>query len=99
MSILILFIVHSILLWVLFIAVEVKHIGGKPLMFVGAIVDFTYNVIWGSLMFFQIPREVFFSQRVSKNKYLDGYRGKLARFICTHLLNRFLPNHCKDNNG
>ena len=89
------FLAHSIILFVLFILVEVKQIGGKSLLAIGALVDIAYNLVWATLLFWQWPREVFFTQRVSKNKLLNGYRGKLASFICTNLLNRFLPNHCK----
>ena len=94
--ILTIFILHSILLFILFILVEVKKVGGKPLLAIGALVDISYNWTWAILMFLQIPRELFFSQRVNKNKSLPCFRGSLARFICTNILNRFLPNHCKE---
>ena len=84
------FVAHSIILFVLFILVEVKQVGGRPLLFIGALVDISYNLLWATILFWQWPHEAFFTQRVSKNKLLNGYRGKLASFICTHLLNRFL---------
>ena len=87
--------IHAILLFILFILVEVKKLGGKPLLLLGALVDMSFNMIWACLLFMQLPHEVFFTQRVSKNRSLLGWRGKLAQFICTNILNRFLPNHCK----
>ena len=86
---------HAILLFILFILVEVKKIGGKPLMLIGALVDMSFNLTWASLLFLQLPHQVFFSQRVSKNQLLAGWRGKLAQLICKRILNRFLPNHCQ----
>ena len=89
------FVVHAILLFIFFILVEVKKVGGKPLMLVGALIDISFNITWACLLFMQLPHEVFFSQRVSKNQLLDGWRGKLAQLICKQILNRFLPNHCQ----
>ena len=88
-------VIHAVLLFILFILVEVKKVGGKPLMLIGALVDASFNFTWATLLFMQLPHEVFFSQRVSKNRVLLGWRGKLALFICNNILNRFLPNHCK----
>ena len=88
-------ILHAILLFILFILVEVKKFGGKPLMLFGALVDMSFNLTWASLLFLQLPREIFFSQRVSKNQLLIGWRSKLAQLICKQILNRFLPNHCQ----
>ncbi len=92
--ILTIFIFHCILLTILFYLVVVKKVGGKPLMLFGAIVDITFNLTWATIIFWQWPDETFFTQRVSKNKSLTGYRGKLATIICNQL-NKYAPNHCK----
>ena len=85
---------HAILLFSLFLLVEVKKLGGKPLLLLGALVDISFNLTWATLLFWQFPHELMFSQRVSKNRALPCYRGRLARFIC-NILNRFLADHCK----
>ena len=90
---------HAILLFSLFLLVEVKKLGGKPLLLIGALVDISFNLTWATLLFWQIPHETFFSQRVSNNKNLAGsklnlYRAWLASFIC-NVLNHYLPSHCK----
>ena len=87
-------IIHALLLALLFYLILVKKVGGKPLMLIGAIVDITFNLTWATLIFWQWPDETFFTQRVSKNKILGGYRGKLATIICNQL-NKYAPNHCK----
>lgn len=85
---------HAILLFSLFLLV-VKRVGGKPLLLIGALVDISFNWVWGTLLFMQIPRELFFSQRIIKNTALPCWRGKLAQLIC-NVLNHFLADHCKE---
>lgn len=66
-----------------------------PIVFVGVIVDITFNFFLGSILFFDMPKEATLSQRVSRLKKGDGWRATLARWVCDSLLDPFqIGGHC-----
>lgn len=70
---------------------------GYPWLIVGYVIDVLFNAVIGSLLFFELPRELLFTARVSRLNDCDGWRGRLARWICTQLLDPFDPDgkHCQ----
>ena len=68
---------------------------GKQVLFIGALLDFTLNIMM-TIPFMQVPRELVLTDRLKRNISDPGYRGKLSRWICKELLNRFDPTgkHC-----
>ena len=68
---------------------------GRQVLFVGFMFDFTLNMLM-TIPFMQAPRELVLTSRLKRNMSDTGYRGKLARWICTELLDRFDPSgkHC-----
>jgi hypothetical protein len=69
---------------------------GYPWLVVGLVVDVLFNLIVGSIMFLEPPRELLFTSRVSRLNDQRGWRGALARWVCKELLDPFDPagRHC-----
>lgn len=67
-----------------------------PLVVVGVLADFVYNVVVGSILFLEPPREWLLTTRLKRHLGEDGYKGNLARWVCRHLLDPFDPKgtHC-----
>lgn len=61
---------------------------------IGFPIDLVVNQTWFGLIFWETPKELTLTQRVSRLKNTGGYRGKLASAICK-LLNHFQEGHCK----
>lgn len=58
------------------------------------ILDFIFNLIIGSLIFLELPREFMFTDRCSRHMHEMGRRGRIARWFCNSWLNPFDENHC-----
>lgn len=54
--------------------------------------DFLLNVIHGSLILFDIPRETTLTARLKRHKFDDGWRGDITRWLAGHLLDPFDPD-------
>ena len=67
-----------------------------PLAFLGVLTDFIYNVIVGTLMFLEIPKEWLLTKRLQRHLNEESWRGGLSRWLCTYLLDPFDPkgSHC-----
>lgn len=64
---------------------------------VGLPLDIIFNLIVGTVLFLELPRELLFTARLKRNKQNKGYRRKLAHWFCEHMLNQFDPSpkgHC-----
>lgn len=59
------------------------------------LVDVAFNVTAGSVLFLRVPHELTFTKRCDESLPDPGWRGKLARFVCSKFLNPFDPDHCK----
>jgi hypothetical protein len=70
---------------------------GYPWLAVGLVVDAVFNAVIGTVLFVEPPREVLFTSRVSRHACGAGWRARLARWICSELLDPFDPagRHCK----
>jgi len=71
---------------------------GYPWLAIGLVADVLFNVIVGSLLFLEPPRELLFTSRVSRLNDSNSWRGKLARWFCRELLDPFDPDsdgHCR----
>lgn len=97
--------------WLLFLAVmslyrayKLKTIGklafylGYPAVIVGALIDVIFNVLIGTVLFLDWPREWLFTQRLIRYKiaYFD-WRNRIAVYICEELLDPFDigQGHCQ----
>ena len=68
---------------------------GYPLLVIGIILDTLLNVIVGTIIFVEFPREFLLTPRLDRwGREDDGYRGKFARFVCKYMLNPFDEGHC-----
>lgn len=69
---------------------------GYPWLAVGLLLDVVFNVVVGSLLFAELPREFLFTTRVSRLNDRPGRRGDLARWFCSQLLDPFdAGGHCR----
>lgn len=100
----------GIVTWTLYLAImrlsQVKKAGQLPaaalpfayvVLGVGYFLDFLFNLV-ASVLFLEFPREWIFSPRVIRHKDSPTWRGRLARWFCTTLLDPFDPTgcHCRD---
>lgn len=70
---------------------------GYPWLALGLAVDAVFNAVHGTVLFAELPREVLFTSRVTRLSARADWRGRLARWICTQLLDPFDPagRHCR----
>ena len=69
---------------------------GYQVLFIGYPLDIILNVIIGSVLFLELPKDPMFTSRVSRWYNDTGWRGKQARFWCHHFLDPFESDlrHC-----
>jgi len=90
----VLYIFNPITLLILYIAyTKSSGLLKKLITVIGGIIDIVVNVTWFTVIFFESPKELLLTKRVSRLKNSNGYRGYLAKLICK-LLNYFEENHC-----
>lgn len=66
-----------------------------PWAVVGILLDAVFNVLAGTAMFLELPRELLFSARVQRHHWhSDGWRKRLAMFWAKQL-NAVDPTHIK----
>lgn len=94
------------LLWVLYLAYSALDYCWKelpiatkvlavPVLLAGVIVDITFNIFLGSVLFLDLPKEATLSQRMSRLKKGGGWRAIFAQWACASLLDPFQINgHC-----
>ncbi len=70
---------------------------GYPWLAVMLIFDFFFNITAGTIIFLDIPRDVLFTQRLSRMLKRTGWRFNTAHYICSRYLDRFDPDgmHCR----
>lgn len=68
---------------------------GYPWLAVGLLLDVIFNAVVGTLAFLEPPREWLFTSRVSRWNDRPGWRGDLARWFCSELLDPFDAGHCR----
>lgn len=70
-----------------------------PWAVLGLVLDAVFNVLAGTLMFFEVPRETLFSSRVERHfRHSDGWRNRLAVFWAKQL-NAIDPIHITPPKG
>lgn len=71
---------------------------GAPMLYIGLLIDFLYNVTVCTILFLELPRELLVTSRVSRHKFQgQGFRKELATWICVNMLDPYDPAgcHCK----
>lgn len=61
------------------------------------LLDVYYNIIWGTLLFLDPPRELLLTSRLKRYRMTAKtahWRWKIATFICVKMLNPFDADHC-----
>lgn len=98
--------------WLLYLASVSLYRNGKPdlpllikpfalvVTVFGTFFNWVLNIVLGTLMFLELPKELYFSARVGRHKkHSSGWRNKLAMFFCGKLLNPFDQDHCEKSIG
>ena len=67
---------------------------GLPPLVVGVILDALVNIVVCTVVLSELPREWLVTDRLKRHKAAGGWRGKVAAWICEHLLNAFDPDGC-----
>lgn len=70
---------------------------GYPILILGALLDLIVNVLLMTLVFNEWPQELLVTKRLERHvKAKQGWRSKLAYWICHNFLNAFDPSgdHC-----
>lgn len=69
---------------------------GYPWLIFFMLVDVLFNIVIGTVIFLELPRELLFTSRVSRLNDRGGWRGGLAKWFCRELLDPFDPSgrHC-----
>jgi len=66
-----------------------------PAAIIGIALDVAVNMIVGTVMFIDPPREWMFTTRLKRMKKSGSpWRRRIAYWICEHALNQFQRNHC-----
>lgn len=70
---------------------------GYPALYVGLTLDLLTNVVVCSVLFVEFPRELLVTSRLSRHSKSADWRGTVARWICSNLLDPLDPSgcHCK----
>jgi hypothetical protein len=68
------------------------RIFGAPPALLAYLLDVALNWTICTALFFDWPRERTITERL--HRYRFGWRGRVARWVCGHLLNPFDPDHC-----
>ncbi len=105
--------IHTLGLWFIYRAVmwlkrgetALRRKGGIVLIVawffvaIAYVLDMAYTLIWGTLMFLDLPRELTFTARLKRYQRDISYalfQRRLADFFCEELLNPYDPSgrHC-----
>lgn len=73
------------------------YVVALPWVVVGLVADVLVNVFVASILFLEPPWEWLVTDRLQRHlEATEGWRSRLARWICTHLLDVFDPSgrHC-----
>lgn len=77
---------------------RVTYVLAAPALLVGVLMDVLANIVIASVVFLEPPREWLVTQRLQRHITQDmgTWRGYLAAWVCTHLLDVFDPSgdHC-----
>ena len=70
----------------------VATIFGYPLLFIGYAFDFACNVLICTPLLLELPHETTVTARLKRHAKEQGWRGAVARWVATHLLDAFDPD-------
>lgn len=67
----------------------------KLIAIIGIVWDFLFNITFATVIFLELPKETMLTFRMQRILLTDdGWRFKVARFICRYLVEPWDPNHC-----
>lgn len=72
------------------------YVLGAPFIAIGWLMDLFTNLIFGTILFLEFPRELMLSSRMKRLNNGAGWRSKISNAICKNLLDIFDPSgdHC-----
>ena len=67
-----------------------------PILIPGLIIDTVFNVVLGTIIFWEPPKEALFTARCDRWLSDSGWRGRRARWWCSEMLDPFDDgSHCR----
>ena len=82
-----------VLLWGFVLAMHVKHLRDSgtalswfwfvnllPIVAVAVLLDFSFNMVAGTIMYLELPHELMFTSRCKRHVSDEGWRGSVARW-------------------
>jgi hypothetical protein len=104
------FLATSYVFWILFLAAmnligayragtisPVAKALGYPMIIVGVVLDFLFNMIVLTIIMVELPKELLVTERLARHMWTGtGWRQKFAASFCSKLLDTFDPSgsHC-----
>lgn len=71
---------------------RVQLVLAAPLMLVGGVLDVAFNLVVGTVLLLDVPRELTLSARLARLHHKDkGWRGRVATVVGDYLLHDFDP--------
>lgn len=68
---------------------------GAPILYCGYLLDFTVNVAVLTVLLVELPRELLVTSRIKRHLNDENWRGAMARWIDSELLDPIDPGHTK----
>lgn len=75
----------------------VAKVLGYPLIIVGIVLDFLFNVVVLTIVLVEVPKEWLVTERLARHMWMgEGWRKSFATFFCSKFLDTFDPSgsHC-----
>jgi hypothetical protein len=75
----------------------VTYVLASPAVLVGVVMDVFANIFIATFVFWEIPTEWLVTQRLIRLKRYNDWRGVVARYVCSDLLDPLDPtgSHCE----
>lgn len=68
-----------------------------PMFYTGVALDFVFNVVYGTVIFQELPKDWLFTGRLRRVLIVekeDSWKYKTAMFFCKRMLEPWDPDHC-----
>jgi hypothetical protein len=67
-----------------------------PMLIVGIFSDFLFNLVIGTIVYIELPKQLLFTSRCNLHLRDTNWRGSVARWFCRNFMDPFDPDgkHC-----
>jgi len=70
-----------------------------PMLFIGLFSDFCFNLVIGTIVYVELPKQLLFTSRCNLHLQDTNWRGSVARWFCRNFMDPYDPDgqHCRKN--